>query len=193
MSRRYQGKTDERIEASLERSLNKGEEGSREYLDLGPPVAHYKRGQHPNSHVASGERNGKGKVAASQAQRLRLMGWKKGQSGNPRGGQVWHDTSRQIARAIFENNEEAIYKAYGKAVLKGNAYAFQVLADRAYGKLKERREVEVTRYSEATDQTIVERIAELEAKLGYREPATLAGRISQLEGGALEAKIPPED
>jgi hypothetical protein len=33
--------------------------------------------------------------------------------------------------------------AFGEAVLRGNAYAFQMLADRGYGKLKETHQKEI--------------------------------------------------
>jgi len=72
----------------------------------------------------------------------------------------------EIARAIFENNKEALYKAFGKAELKGNAYSFKELADRAYGKLKERHEVEVGPYSDLSDDELREKIRKLERELG---------------------------
>lgn len=59
---------------------------------------------------------------------------------NP-GGRPKKDWSADIARAVFENNAEAIYKAMLKPLLAGNAYAFKELAERAYGKLKERHEL----------------------------------------------------
>ena len=65
-----------------------------------------------------------------------LKPWRPGQSGNP-GGRPKHDVSSEIARAVFEGNEEAIYRAMCKALLKGNPRAFVVLAERAYGRLKE--------------------------------------------------------
>lgn len=65
--------------------------------------------------------------------------WKPGQSGNP-GGKPKHDVAHEIARAIFENDSEAIYKAFAKTLRGGNAYSFNVLADRAFGKLKEKVE-----------------------------------------------------
>lgn len=68
-----------------------------------------------------------------------LKPWKPGQSGNPSGKRK-HDKAKEIAQAIFEENEEAVYVALGKALLKGNAYAFKELAERAYGKLKETHE-----------------------------------------------------
>src|SRR5271154_2580819 len=62
-----------------------------------------------------------------------------GQTGNP-GGKPKVDHAQAIARAIFENDSEAIYKAFAKALRSGNAYSFSVLADRAFGKLKEKVE-----------------------------------------------------
>jgi hypothetical protein len=66
--------------------------------------------------------------------------WKPGQSGNP-GGKPKHDIASEIAQAVFAENPELIYKAFAKALSKGNAYAFQVVADRAFGKLKEKVEL----------------------------------------------------
>jgi hypothetical protein len=62
--------------------------------------------------------------------------WAKGQSGNP-GGRPKDDISAGIARAILAGNQEAIYKALTDALLRGNAYVFDVLANRGYGKIKE--------------------------------------------------------
>jgi len=59
-----------------------------------------------------------------------------GQSGNP-GGKPKFDHAQAIARAIFENDSEAIYAAFAKALRSGQAYAFDVLANRAFGKMKE--------------------------------------------------------
>lgn len=64
-----------------------------------------------------------------------LKPWKPGQSGNP-GGRPKHDVSSEIARAVFEGNEEAIYRAMCKALFKGNPRVFVALAERAYGKLR---------------------------------------------------------
>lgn len=69
-----------------------------------------------------------------------LRPWKPGQSGNP-GGQPKHDVAREIARAIFTNNPEAIYAAMAKAILQGNAYSFDVVANRAFGKLTDKLEI----------------------------------------------------
>lgn len=59
-----------------------------------------------------------------------------GQCGNP-GGKPAFDHAQAIARAIFENDSEAIYAAFVKALRAGNAYSFDVLANRAFGKMKE--------------------------------------------------------
>lgn len=68
-----------------------------------------------------------------------LIPYVPGQSGNP-SGRVKNDIAAEIARAIFENDSEAIYKAFAKGLRSGNAYAFSVLADRGFGKLKEKVE-----------------------------------------------------
>jgi hypothetical protein len=123
----------------------------------GKPLSQYAQGQHPNSHTASGKRYTK-----DQASHLKPF---RSASHNP-GGRLKHDVAREIARAIFENNTEALYLAYGKAALKGNAYAFTVLADRAYGKLKERHEYELSEYREVSEKALIERIRQLEQSLG---------------------------
>lgn len=97
--------------------------------------------------------------------------WKPGQSGNP-GGRPKDDVAQIIARKVFEQNPELIYKAFASALAKGGAFAFQVLSDRAYGKLKESKEVNHT-YNETADADLAERIAALERDLG------LAGEIDQ--------------
>ena len=65
--------------------------------------------------------------------------FKPGQSGNP-GGRRKNDLAKEIAQAVFENNAEAICKTFGKALLNGDASTFKVLAERAYGKIKEQVE-----------------------------------------------------
>lgn len=66
--------------------------------------------------------------------------WKPGQSGNP-GGRPKNDVAQQIAMAVFTQNPDLIYRAFAAALKKGNAYAFQVLSDRAFGKVKDRTEL----------------------------------------------------
>lgn len=56
---------------------------------------------------------------------------------HPKGGRPRKDKAQEIAQRVLENNEVEIYKAMGAKVLQGDAYAFSVLADRGYGKLKQ--------------------------------------------------------
>jgi hypothetical protein len=58
-----------------------------------------------------------------------------------------------------------VYKAFAKAIAKGNAYAFQVLADRGYGKLKESILHEVSPYKHMTEDELRARIAKLQEEL----------------------------
>ena len=102
---------------------------------------------------------------ASYTARIAPWKWRPGQSGNP-GGRPKHDLAAEIARAIFENNPQMIYAAYCKMLRKGNAYAFQVLSERAFGKLKESIQHETSPYQELSDEELVNRLAELERKLG---------------------------
>jgi hypothetical protein len=115
----------------------------------------YRLGKNPKSHTIVGNRNGLGAT-----ERLRPYQWKPGQSGNPHGRQR-EDVAAKIARAVFANNEELLYKAYGKAAMKGNAYAFKELADRAFGKIKERHEIEVTQFSDVSETALIERLDQL--------------------------------
>jgi poly-beta-hydroxyalkanoate depolymerase len=62
-----------------------------------------------------------------------LKPWKPGQSGNP-GGRPKRDLAAEIARAIFEQDSEAITRAFAAELKKANAKVFTALADRAYGK-----------------------------------------------------------
>jgi len=59
-----------------------------------------------------------------------------------------------------------IYEAYRKMLRKGNAYAFQVLSERAFGKLKESIQHEISPYREMSDEELRERIKQLEQQLG---------------------------
>lgn len=106
------------------------------------------------------------KSARGDASRIAQWRWKPGQSGNGTGAR--HDLASQVARAVFENNAEALYRAFSKAALRGNAYAFKGLADRVFWKLKERVEHEVHPYHDLTDEQIVERIRDLKKRLGWR-------------------------
>jgi N-acyl-D-aspartate/D-glutamate deacylase len=103
-----------------------------------------------------------------------LKPWPKGVSGNPAGINGWqerHDMAAEVARAIFENNPDMVYKAFAKAIAKGNAYAFQVLADRGYGKLKESIQHEISPYHDMSEDQLRERISQLEQELGISSTA----------------------
>lgn len=82
----------------------------------------------------------RGKHANSRAN---LKPYPKGVSGNP-GGRPKVDVAALIARAVLEENQEAAYKALGAALMKGNAYVFKELAERAYGKMKDSAVIEHT-------------------------------------------------
>ena len=99
------------------------------------------------------------------ASRIAAWRWQPGKSANP-GGRPKHDLAAEIARAAFENNADALYKAFSKTLLKGNAYAYKELADRAYGRQKEKVEVDVSQYRDLSDEELQARIAELERQLG---------------------------
>jgi hypothetical protein len=90
--------------------------------------------------------------------------WKPGVSANP-GGRPKHDLASEIAKVVFENNAEALYKAFCKAAPKGNAYAFKELADRAYGKLRESRVIEHSPHKDVSDDDLQKHVEELEGKL----------------------------
>ena len=62
---------------------------------------------------------------------------KRVQSGNP-AGRVKNDFAAEIARAVFEENKELVYQSMAKMIKNGSAFGFQVLSDRAYGKLTEK-------------------------------------------------------
>jgi hypothetical protein len=117
-----------------------------------------------------------------------LKPWPKGVSGNPN-GRPKNDISVEIARAVFENNPEAIYQGMARRLAKGDARVFKVLADRAYGKVRE--QVAFGLGDDLSAMSAAElnaRIAELKASLGFHlyDPSDLAC-LSDDELETLEA------
>lgn len=105
------------------------------------------------------------KMKKFDASRIAAWRWQPRKSANP-GGRPKHDLAAEIAKAAFENNADALYKAFSKALSKGNAYSFKELADRAYGRLEEHVALDVSPYREMSDDDFKARIAELERQLG---------------------------
>lgn len=69
--------------------------------------------------------------------KLKPFQFPKGVSGNP-GGRPKNDFAAILARAVIEGNMQEAYQAFALQLRKGNAYALNVLADRGYGKVKDR-------------------------------------------------------
>ena len=110
------------------------------------------------------------KLNQRDASRIAKWRWQPGQSGNPTGKRT-NDLAKELATAIFEQNGPALYRAYLKAALKGNGCIFEVLSNRALGKLKESIQHEILPYRELTDEALRERIAKLERELGIPSSA----------------------
>jgi len=81
------------------------------------------RGNHPNSR-----------------KQLKPQPWPKGVSGNP-SGLPGTDLAAVAARRFFEKHPQGITASMKKDLQGLNAYGFSVLADRGYGKLKEKVEL----------------------------------------------------
>lgn len=134
----------------------------------------YAPGQHPNSRKA-----------------LEVTQWVPGVSGNP-AGRARQDVGAEIARAVLENNQEAVYNALSSALLKGNFYGFKELCDRGWGKLKEK--VEVTHlHEDVADADLESRLKQLERDLGYADAIDQAGRVGIAQAGATETAESKED
>ncbi len=108
-----------------------------------------------------------------------LKPWPKGVSGNP-AGRPKGDMSSEIARAVFENNPAAIYQGMLRQLKKGNPRVFKVLADRAFGKVQETIELDVSQgiverlqaarrreLEGLSDEELEEQIRQLVQQLGY--------------------------
>lgn len=103
-----------------------------------------------------------------------LRPWPKGVSGNP-GGRPKRDLSAEIAQAVFENNPDAIYRAMLRALKKGNPRAFDVLAVRAYGKVKEQIEL-------SASLSLSDRLEAAHRRLQEMANSELKDRKPMLEG-----------
>lgn len=121
----------------------------------------------------------------SPADRIKKWRWKPGQSGNPRGHRG-EDISQIIARAVFEQNPEAIYKAYAKLLMKGSAFGFQVVAERGYGKLKETRDTG-SEFNNTPDDQIQNEIESILARLGLARAADDAAEVGVATARAEKA------
>lgn len=119
----------------------------------------------------------KRKMHPNSLKAIEATKWPKGYCPNP-GGKNQHDVAKEIAQAIFSGNPEDIYAAMLAGLRKGNAYTFQVLAERAYGKLKETKEIK-HKYQEDSDAELNERIKQLERDLGLAEQIDDAGRVAR--------------
>jgi len=94
------------------------------------------------------------------------------------------DLAAEVARALFENDGEGSYAAFQKVLRKGSPYAFQMLSDRAFGKLKETHAIEHSVYKDMSDKDHETKIKELEQSLGYRRGIS-KGSVSRGSGLAL--------
>jgi hypothetical protein len=134
--------------------------------------------------------NRKSQLRAERIERITPWRWQKGFCPNP-AGRPKRDRAAEIAREVFEENPELVYTALTKALAKGNAYAFKELADRAYGKLVERKELTGANggpleFKETNESELNERIAQLERDLGLAGAIDEAGRIGSAQARASE-------
>jgi hypothetical protein len=136
------------------------------------------------------------KVSPKQLENL-VAPWKPGQSGNP-GGRPKSDMRQVIARAVFENNASAIYKAYTELLLRGSAFGYQVVGEAGYGKLKESRDTG-SDFKDIPDTSLEERVAQLERECypaiypSLAREAGEAARAGQSAAGAGETQSQPQD
>jgi hypothetical protein len=72
----------------------------------------------------------------------------------------------EIAQATFLDNPELIYEAFLKVLRKGSPYGLQVLADRAFGQLKETHAIEHNPYKDLSNEELEARGTE--NQVGFR-------------------------
>lgn len=124
-----------------------------------------------------------------------LKPFQPGQSGNPGGRRK--DLSREISRQVFENNPDLAYQAAVRQAFH-TPYGYQVHAERAYGKLVEKREVTGANGGplemlEVTDGNLREQIAELERELGFAREIATTATLEGIEAGTGKANGKAED
>lgn len=83
-------------------------------------------------------------------------------SANP-GGRPKNDIAAMLAREVIEDNYEQAKAGLSKSLAKGNAYTFEVLGNRGYGKLTEHTTVG---FENVPDAGLDEQIRALEIALG---------------------------
>lgn len=97
-----------------------------------------------------------------RAEHLSKYKFQPGKSGNP-GGRPKGDQFKQLAKHVIENMTPAEFEeaasGFRKQLFKGNAYAFNVLSDRGYGKLTEKVDLTV-------QEGIVERLTAARKRAG---------------------------
>ena len=136
-------------------------------------------------------------VAAGRARRLANLVAPWNSTTAPKtGGRPKKDISQEIARQVFENNPEMLYKAYTKALSKGQAFAFQVLSDRAFGKLVEKRinaDGGQQDFHDTDERSLSDRIAAIERDLGLAATIDEAGRAASAKAGTKAQAVEAED
>lgn len=73
-----------------------------------------------------------------------LKPWKKGQSGNPKGGPKGIPELNTLLANVKESDWQAMVSKMAQLAKKGNVRAFEVISDRAFGKVKEKIEISGT-------------------------------------------------
>jgi len=139
-------KTAQTIEEQTERK--KTDKSYRPHADNGVPVSVEARAEARRRQLAA----------------IRPFQFKPGISGNS-GGRPARDLAGEIAQALFEQDGPAIFAAFQRVLRKDSHYRFAVLADRAFGRLKETHMIERSPYKDVSNEEIEKHIEELQGKL----------------------------